>query len=29
MENLKTELKDSAVTIFIPIFGGNIFSDFR
>jgi hypothetical protein len=29
MENLKTAIKDSAVTIVNPIFGGNVFSDFR
>jgi hypothetical protein len=29
MENLKTAIKDSVVTTFNPIFGGNVFSDFR
>jgi len=29
MENLKTAIKDSAVTISNPVFGGNVFSDFR
>jgi hypothetical protein len=29
MENLKTAIKDNVITIFNPVFGGNVFSDFR